>query len=208
METLIKRGFLDTVEECENFRSGSRKKQKHRKAGTDFILTDDERAACNKRRRRYTRVWRAKRGLPAGLKTGPRPRVSDPHKRWILSSSRRSARKRGVEFSLEPDDFSIPTHCPICSLEMVRASPTETPPNTFTVDRIDSAIGYIAGNVEIICFRCNTIKSYGTASDHRRIADYMDHRTDTQMPVASVPSTAQAHPSKQLLESRHMRLPQ
>lgn len=43
-----------------------------------------------------------------------------------------------------------------------------------TLDRIDQPRGYVEGNVGVICWRCNRIKSDATAFDLRAILRYME----------------------------------
>ena len=43
-----------------------------------------------------------------------------------------------------------------------------------SLDRINPKRGYVEGNVALICFRCNKIKSDATQRELRMIADWMD----------------------------------
>ena len=93
-----------------------------------------------------------------------------------------NARKRGHACTLSFDDFlqeiggAIPDVCPVFGTRMVRgveAWSFDSP----SVDRIESARPYEAGNIAIISYRANVIKSFGTAAQHRAIADFIDART-------------------------------
>lgn len=105
-------------------------------------------------------------------------RMNDPRALWasqIERQGRARARTRGLAYELDVDFIlSIcPTHCPYFGLELVFANKGKVCPASATVDRIDSSLGYIKGNVEIISHRANSIKSYGTAEEHERIAARM-----------------------------------
>jgi hypothetical protein len=43
-----------------------------------------------------------------------------------------------------------------------------------SIDRINPTLGYVRGNIAVIGHRFNTIKSFGTAAEHRLIAEYLE----------------------------------
>lgn len=45
-----------------------------------------------------------------------------------------------------------------------------------SVDRIVPSLGYVLGNVALLCWRCNNLKRDATAEELRRIADWLDAR--------------------------------
>lgn len=82
---------------------------------------------------------------------------------------------KGLEFSLTEADLVIPTHCPILGIELAyNFGKGRALANSFSLDRIDNTKGYVPGNVAVISWRANMIKSSGTAEEHRRIAAWMD----------------------------------
>ncbi len=93
----------------------------------------------------------------------------------MLALARLHAGKRGIEFALELDDIFVPEHCPVLGvrLERGRGKCQDASP---TIDRLDSSKGYVRGNVTVISHRANTIKSFGTAEEHERIAAWMRSR--------------------------------
>ncbi len=65
-------------------------------------------------------------------------------------------------------------NCPCYKVEM---SISSTDKNIHpSLDRRDSLKGYTEDNVAWICFRCNILKSSGTAQDHEQIATWMKNR--------------------------------
>lgn len=99
-------------------------------------------------------------------------RTNPAHYMW--QTLRQRARARGIEFNLEPTDLFIPEFCPVLG---VRLSPLGTGNSHFdtapSVDRIESRLGYVRGNVAVISKRANYWKSNATAEDHERIAAWM-----------------------------------
>ncbi len=80
--------------------------------------------------------------------------------KYFLRSARTSAKTRNIVFDLS-DEFIktllIPKFCPSCGKEMV-----VLPENRFdspSFDRILNNLGYIDGNIIIVCWRCNRDKS-------------------------------------------------
>jgi hypothetical protein len=45
-----------------------------------------------------------------------------------------------------------------------------------SIDRLVPALGYVPGNVALLCWRCNNLKRNATAAELRRISDWMGSR--------------------------------
>lgn len=94
--------------------------------------------------------------------------------RRLLQSVRTRARRSGRPCNLTTP-LSIPGHCECCEREIVsgvgKGGASESSPS---YDCLDASLGYVEGNVRVICLRCNRIKNDGTADDHRTIAQYID----------------------------------
>lgn len=112
----------------------------------------------------YHRAWRerhrescrrsarecARRRRAAGLHLESQKRFGESLK-GVLSAYRSNARKRGIEFALDPllvDDLTTDS-CYYCG-----APPA--PRNG--IDRADNARGYVEGNVVTACSLCNRLK--------------------------------------------------
>jgi len=90
-----------------------------------------------------------------------------------------NSRHRKVSFTLKFQDIYWPTHCPILGTELDYFSEKKQD-NSPSFDRINPSMGYSKGNVLIISSKANTIKSNGTADEHRKIAEYIDkHDSNT-----------------------------
>lgn len=67
--------------------------------------------------------------------------------------------------------------CPILGIVInigINCGKNNSKDNLISVDRIDNNKGYIPDNIAIMSFRANSIKSNGTAEEHRKIADFME----------------------------------
>lgn len=64
-----------------------------------------------------------------------------------------------------------PTHCPVLGLELDYSGAGK--PNAVSIDRTDSARGYVPGNVVIMSRRANTLKNNATVEELQKVLDYM-----------------------------------
>lgn len=86
----------------------------------------------------------------------------------ILSGAKKSAKKYGRECSIEHSDIVIPNVCPILGIPLFVAGRKQTD-NSPTLDRIDSSMGYVKGNVWVISWRANRIKKDGTLEEFKAL---------------------------------------
>ena len=76
----------------------------------------------------------------------------------ILSSIRYRAKELGVEFNLTTEDIIIPEVCPILK-EPFDLTCVAKSRNAPTIDRIRARGGYVRGNVQVISWYANRLKS-------------------------------------------------
>lgn len=76
----------------------------------------------------------------------------------LLIELRSRARKSGLGFDLEEGDIVIPEVCPVLGIKIVRNQGKLTP-ETPSVDRINPLLGYVRGNIAVISWRANKLKS-------------------------------------------------
>jgi hypothetical protein len=81
--------------------------------------------------------------------------------RKMVDSAKRRALSQGVPFNISATDIQIPKTCPVCDKKIIRntgqnsggvASPS--------LDRWEPALGYIPGNVWVVCLECNIKKGH------------------------------------------------
>lgn len=90
----------------------------------------------------------------------------------VLGTMKRKCRKEGIPFDLEVDDVVIPSHCPVLGIEMKWCNKiTEQTPS---FDRFDPDGGYVKGNVNVISFKANRLKSNATIDELKAIIDWME----------------------------------
>lgn len=87
----------------------------------------------------------------------------------MLNRSKSRAKRKGFEHNIELDDISIPDNCPLLGIPLIKGEDS-VQENSPTLDRIDSSKGYIKGNVWVISYKANTIKSNATPEELLTIA--------------------------------------
>lgn len=89
----------------------------------------------------------------------------------MVSTAKIRAAARGLEFNITKDDLALPTHCPILGIELSFEGPSKE--NSPSLDRIDNSRGYVVGNVQVISWRANRLKSDATKEELLAIAASM-----------------------------------
>ena len=99
-------------------------------------------------------------------------RLKEDPRKELLKAARRRARQRNRPFSLSLEDIVIPDRCPILGipLEPSTRCPTECSPS---LDEIVVGKGYVAGNIQVISRKANTMKSNATPVELLRFAEWI-----------------------------------
>lgn len=102
-----------------------------------------------------------------------------PYKTWLCRQARARGRKRGLEATITSADLHWPTHCPVLGIALdypARSGERKdriVAANWPSLDRWDSAKGYVPGNVFVISYRANTLKNNATLGELLKIAEYL-----------------------------------
>lgn len=98
-------------------------------------------------------------------------RAADPCVR-ILNSSYGNAKKRGLEHNLKikyiREIYPKDNKCPILGIELTNILQTQSDSKVGSnpsIDRIDSSLGYVEGNVWVISWQANKMKSDATKDE-------------------------------------------
>jgi hypothetical protein len=92
----------------------------------------------------------------------------------LLKNSRTRARKKGLPHDILLEDIVIPEFCPVFPEIRLSKENSKSENDSPSLDRIRPELGYVKGNIVVMSHLANTIKSFGTAEQHRRIAEWMD----------------------------------
>jgi hypothetical protein len=101
--------------------------------------------------------------------------------RYILKTVKTRAKKKNREFNLTEEDLIVPELCPVFEepLNIREYKQKGGTPFSPSVDRIDNNKGYIKGNMQIISFLANSMKSSASPSQLIKFAKWI-LRTYTQ----------------------------
>lgn len=97
---------------------------------------------------------------------------------FLWSAAKLRAKEKGRVFSIEISDIEIPDTCPILGIKLDKSwggvsQDHLSRANKATIDRINSSLGYVKGNIQVISYRANVLKKDGTSLEHRLIAEYI-----------------------------------
>ena len=93
----------------------------------------------------------------------------------MIQEARTRAAKKGMAFDITCADIDFPILCPVLGIPMVRSGlpRADTAPS---LDRIDTTKGYVRGNVVVISWRANRIKSDATLDELEAIVRFCRQR--------------------------------
>lgn len=94
---------------------------------------------------------------------------------FLVSQLRSNARKRGQEFTITAADIlPLPTHCPVLGIKLNYSGKGKKDRSNWpSVDRRDSNIGYLPGNVTVMSYRANRIKGDATVEEIEKLLAWM-----------------------------------
>jgi hypothetical protein len=99
----------------------------------------------------------------------------NPERRQYQRAKER-AKKKGLEFSVPFAEIIWPEFCPALGVRLARAvrgeSYSEARENSPSLDRIDNRKGYVSGNVIVVSFRANRLKSNASLDEMQRLLDF------------------------------------
>jgi hypothetical protein len=83
-----------------------------------------------------------------------------PTNERLFRSARSSSKKRGLAFTIKPEDIVVPDLCPILGIPLLKESQGRGgKPNSPSIDRIDNYKGYTKDNIWVISLKANKCKS-------------------------------------------------
>lgn len=123
----------------------------------------------------YQAKWNAS---PKGYRAKMRWKERDPKNAWACSAlggAKARAKKFGLPFDIDKDYIRslLTDTCPVFGIPFVWYG-QKLRPDSPSLDRVLPNKGYVRGNIAIISQRANAIKSDASASEVRRVADWME----------------------------------
>lgn len=93
--------------------------------------------------------------------------------RLLFHAAKFRAKQKGLSFDIVQDDLIANAVCPVLGIPL-RYNGQARSDDSASLDRRDNSKGYEKGNVDIISFRANALKSNATVDEIRRLLAYME----------------------------------
>ena len=100
-----------------------------------------------------------------------------PLERVMYDRAKSRAKKFGIVFDLDPEDIVIPELCPVLGIPLFKGDRVISD-NTPSLDKIIPSLGYTKGNVVVISYKANRIKSDANYKDIQKVADWLGQIVD------------------------------
>ena len=113
---------------------------------------------------------------PDKVKKWNRKRRETCYTEYMWREAKKRAEKRGVPFTIEIGDLVVPETCPVLNIPLFIGVGCACD-NSPSLDAIVPEKGYTKENIAIISHRANSIKNDASASELRRVADWLEHRS-------------------------------
>lgn len=89
---------------------------------------------------------------------------------WAQAKDR--AKSHNIPFDIQIQDIVIPTECPVFHVPFNLEGTHKNKENSPSLDRIIPELGYVKGNIIVVCWRANRLKNDGTPEEHINIGNF------------------------------------
>ena len=85
---------------------------------------------------------------------------------YLWKAAKRRARTKDLDFDIEVSDIIIPQFCPLLNIPIIhKVGKGCRSPHSPSLDRIKNHLGYVKGNILVVSWRANFLKSDGTIEE-------------------------------------------
>lgn len=81
----------------------------------------------------------------------------------LLALAKQRAKVSGIPFRITEKDIRIPKRCPALGIPLKHGTGRRRLDGSPTLDRVNPKLGYVPGNVVVVSYLANTIKSNANA---------------------------------------------
>lgn len=92
--------------------------------------------------------------------------------RYLWFAARKRARAKGLEFTIQATDITIPEVCPILGISLAIGR-ERIQDNSPSLDRTDNSKGYTLGNIQVISAKANAMKNNATPHELLKFAEWI-----------------------------------
>ena len=124
--------------------------------------------SCKRRELEYRREWETKRR-----------RERPDYCLW--KAAKRRAKLKELDFNIEVLDIIIPQFCPLLNIPIIHTVGKGCrSDNSPSLDRIDNRFGYIKGNILVVSWRANFLKSDAALSELQMLVANLQSITENK----------------------------
>lgn len=102
-----------------------------------------------------------------------RERHHEDPARNIFYQCKARAKKQGLPFNISKEDIVVPEKCPVLNIPLI-VSKGRLSDNSPSIDKKIPSLGYVKGNISIISFKANRIKTNATLADLKEVVKWME----------------------------------
>ena len=85
---------------------------------------------------------------------------------YLWKAAKRRARTKDLDFDIEVSDIIIPQFCPLLNIPIIsQVGKGCRSPHSPSLDRIKNHLGYVKGNILVVSWRANFLKSDATIEE-------------------------------------------
>ena len=111
---------------------------------------------------RFWNIVKLKNNLHDGGTQINKTNIEKTNEQLLFERTKQSAKEKKLDFNLTIDDIIIPEYCPLLEVKLTFDYITESKDSYYSIDRINSDLGYVKGNVQVISLKANTMKNNAT----------------------------------------------
>jgi hypothetical protein len=93
----------------------------------------------------------------------------------MFHDAKKRAKRDGLSFEITREDIQIPDACPVFGIAFTH-TPGRRTDSSPSLDRINNSLGYVRGNVMVVSWLANRLKSDATIEQLRIVADFYGSR--------------------------------
>ena len=102
------------------------------------------------------------------LKEWERKKRKDNPEYYLWKGAKKRARDKQIDFNIEVSDIIIPQFCPLLNIPIIHKTGTgKRSPNSPSLDRLNNSLGYTKGNILVVSWRANFLKSDASIEEFR-----------------------------------------
>lgn len=91
--------------------------------------------------------------------------------RRLFENAKKRASKQGIPFDITIDDIIVPDVCPVFKVPFVWGEGIND--YSPSLDKIRPELGYVPGNIKVICNMANRIKSNANSDQVKQVLEYL-----------------------------------